>query len=128
MISAPTMLTVALLASSPCTMAHDMDQGLQAPCRGILVPKEEAMSCLRTRGVDLPTCLEDLSYCHKEYGVKLDGLGEMVKIESRRADRLEGLWREASQPKAWYEHPAVPFIGGVLVTSLAVYSWNEARR
>ena len=93
---------------------------------GILVPQDEALSCLSAIKVDLPTCLEDASYCLKECGVKLDGLEEMRKIESRRADKLEGLWREAAQPKAWYEHPSVPFFGGVLVTSVAIYAWNEA--
>ena len=128
MITISAVLVMALLAATPCKEAHNLEHGVKAPCSGILVPQDEALSCLRAIKVDLPTCLEDLSYCHKEYGVKLDGLGEMVKIESRRADRLEGLWREASQPKAWYEHPVAPFIGGVLVTSLAVYAWSEARR
>ena len=122
------VLVMALLATSQCKEAYNLEHGVKAPCSGILVPQDEALSCLRTIRVDLPTCLEDVSYCHKECGVKLDGLEEMRKIESRRADKLEGLWREATQPKAWYEHPAVPFTGGVLVTSLAVYAWSEARR
>ena len=122
------VLVMALLAASQCKEAHNLEHGVKAPCSGILVPQDEALSCLRTIRVDLPTCLEDVSYCHKECGVKLDGLEEMRKIESRRADKLEGLWREATQPKAWYENPAVPFTGGVLVTSLAVYAWSEARR
>lgn len=128
MITTSVVLVMALLAATPCKEAHNLEHGVKAPCSGILVPQDEALSCLRAIKVDLPTCLEDVSYCRKECGVKLDGLEEMRKIEARRADKLERLWREAAQPRAWYEHPAAPFIGGVLVTSLAVYAWSEGRR
>lgn len=122
------VLVMALLTALPCKEAYNLEHGVKAPCSGILVPQDEALSCLRTIRVDLPTCLEDVSYCHEECRVKLDGLEEMRKIESRRADKLEGLWREAAQPKAWYERPAVPFTGGVLVTLFSVLAWSELRK
>ena len=125
---APVVLVMALLTALPCKEAYNLEHGVKAPCSGILVPQDEALSCLRAIKVDLPTCLEDVSYCHEECRVKLDGLEEMRKIESRRADRLESLWRDASRAKAWHEHPAVTFIGGVLVASIAAYAWSEARR
>ena len=117
---------MALLAASPCQEAYSLPQSTEAPCSGILVPESEAVGCIRLMSVELPACHENLDFCQKECTVRLAALDKQRKIESIRADRLEGVWREATRAAAWYEHPSVSFFGGGLVTSVAIYAWNEA--
>ena len=117
------LLIAALLTSAPCTKAHTLLTSTPAPCDGLLVSESSAKKALQCLDVDIRSCEAGLEATRKRAAVTETALREREAIQRRRAEALEQkLLDIVADPlpiPGWYEHPAVWFAAGVVLTGAA---------
>lgn len=117
------LLIMSLLTPAPCTKAHTLLTSTPAPCDGLLVSESSAKEALQCLEVDIKACEAGLDATAKRAAVTRVALREREAIQERRADALERkLLDIVASPlpiPSWYEHPAVWFAAGVVLTGVA---------
>ena len=117
------LLIAALLTSAPCTKAHTLLTSTPAPCDGLLVSESSAKKALQCLDVDIRSCEAGLEATRKRAAVTETALREREDIQRRRAEALEqkllDIVADPLPVPGWYEHPAVWFAAGVVLTGAA---------
>lgn len=93
-------------------------KGVKVPCKGLLVPPEEALECAWCVTEAYPNLLDDFALMEAGYLEEINGLEEDLgkatqALEATRNDLL-GLVPPPLPSRSWYEHPAFVATVGVL--------------
>lgn len=117
------LLVAILLTSAPCSRAHTLLASTPAPCDGLLVSEASAKKAVQCLEVDLPGCANSCEMEKAKGAIIRASLEERAGIQQRRADALEqkllDIVADPVPPPGWYEHPAVWFVAGVVLTGAA---------
>ena len=108
--------------AATCSEAVPVEEGLVAPCSGLLVPPDEAtqaIECLRLR---LPECRSRGELDRARLSADLEAQRKIAEIERSRAEvlsrELDKAARTIDPPPLW-KHPAIWGSVGLVVGSFA---------
>lgn len=101
-------------ASEPCLEAVAVD----LPCRGLLIPEQDARECWKCLEVDLPQCWLGVERLDEQHQITLEALQEDLETERQaraHADMMATDLAAQLKPPAWWESPILWGGVGLLV-------------
>tara|TARA_B100000131_G_C18012629_1_gene571163 strand:- start:346 stop:771 length:426 start_codon:yes stop_codon:yes gene_type:complete len=108
---------------------------LTSPCQGVLLPPSAASKGLNCLKVDVPKLELKILKMEELHALRVNSLNLILKAETDRATRIEGLLERSLEVKGgptWYEHPVFWAVVGVVIGAGATigiaYAINPATK
>jgi hypothetical protein len=122
-ISQLVLTPVAFADPPPCTTALSLKHGQAVPClEGVLFPPAWALEATRLRTVKVPELENELRLLRSTSTARVTAMTAELKLERRFSTEQARLLTQALdtyQPQAWYEHPGLWVVVGLVVGAAA---------